>query len=117
MVVHGSHEPGTFSGTDYQAIIDSLPDALLVIAQAGTIILVNTAAERMFGYSREELVGQDHRMILAEGYRLGFQRLFKALRAEQDPGFGPPFEAYGLRKDGPLARAGAMGPARRRGFH
>ncbi|MDQ0078723.1 putative bifunctional diguanylate cyclase/phosphodiesterase [Arthrobacter oryzae] len=100
MVVHESQEPRTFSGTDYQAIIDSLPDALLVLAQNGTIILINAAAECLFGYSRQELVGGDHRVILAEGYRMGFQRLFKLLRTEQASAYSSPFEAYGLRKDG-----------------
>ena len=100
MAVHESQEPRAFSGTDYQAIIDSLPDALLVLAQNGTIVLVNAAAEHLFGYSRQELVGRDHRGILAEGYRLGFQRLFKVLRSDQESGHSSPFEAYGLRKDG-----------------
>lgn len=100
MASQGSQEPGSVSGGDYQAIIDSLPDALLVLAQDGTVMLMNPAAERVFGYSRHELVGHDHRIVLAEGYRLGFQRLFKAFRAGPPSGYGSPFEAYGLRKDG-----------------
>ncbi|WP_104172821.1 bifunctional diguanylate cyclase/phosphodiesterase [Arthrobacter sp. Y81] len=100
MAVHESQEPGAFSGTDYQAIIGSLPDALLVLAQNGTIVLVNAAAEHLFGYSRQELVGRDHRGILAEGYRQGFQRLFKVLGRDQESGHSSPFEAYGVRKDG-----------------
>ncbi|MBP1137268.1 diguanylate cyclase (GGDEF)-like protein/PAS domain S-box-containing protein [Arthrobacter sp. PvP023] len=100
MAAQGSKEPGSVSGRDYQAIIDSLPDALLVLAQDGTVMLMNPAAERVFGYSRHELVGHDHRIVLAEGYRLGFQRLFKAFRSGPPSGYGSPFEAYGLRKDG-----------------
>lgn len=101
MALQGSPDPGAVSGQDYQAIIDSLPDALLVLAQDGTVVLMNPAAERVFGYSRQELVGHDHRIILAEGYRLGFQRFFKALRAGgPESSYGSPFEAYGLRKDG-----------------
>ncbi|MFF1384960.1 putative bifunctional diguanylate cyclase/phosphodiesterase [Arthrobacter sp. NPDC058288] len=101
MAAQGSQEPGAVSGQDYQAVIDSLPDALLVLAHDGTVVLMNPAAERVFGYSRQELVGHDHRIVLAEGYRLGFQRLFKALRAGgPESSYGSPFEAYGLRKDG-----------------
>jgi diguanylate cyclase (GGDEF)-like protein/PAS domain S-box-containing protein len=100
MAVQESQEPRAFSGTDYQAIIDSLPDALLVLAQNGTIVLVNAAAEQLFGYSRHELVGRDHRGILAEGYRQGFQRLFKVLGRDQESGHSSPFESYGVRKDG-----------------
>ena len=38
---------------DVQAVFESSPDALLVIAEDGTIRLVNAATERMFGYNRE----------------------------------------------------------------
>ena len=108
-----------------EAVLESCPDALLVVTEEGTIRLVNAATERMFGYSRDELLGQDHRMLLAEGFRSGLQRLFFALRREADagsaadaaPGPGPgtnptpaaagastpslpPVEAYGVRRDG-----------------
>lgn len=69
-----------------ESVLESSPDALLVIAEDGTIRLVNAAAERMFGYTRGELVGQDHRMLLAEGFRSGFHRLFFALRRDADAG-------------------------------
>ena len=100
MTPQNSHEPDAVSGQDYQAIIDSLPDALFVIAESGAVSFVNTAAERMFGYPRLELVGRDHRIILAEGFREGFQRLFNDLRRHGGAPDIPPFEAYGLRRDG-----------------
>jgi diguanylate cyclase (GGDEF)-like protein/PAS domain S-box-containing protein len=77
-----------------------MPDALFVIAERGTISFMNAAAERMFGYARNQLVGQDHRVILAEGFREGFQRLFNSLRRDAGSRYHPPFEAYGLRRDG-----------------
>ncbi|MET4097525.1 EAL domain-containing protein [Arthrobacter sp. UYCu712] len=82
-----------------QAIVEASRDALLVVAEDGTITMVNAATERMFGYAREELLGQDHRMLL-EGFRDGFQRLFLALRNDADAAELPPVEAYGLRRDG-----------------
>ncbi|CAH0146137.1 putative signaling protein CC_0091 [Arthrobacter sp. Bi83] len=88
----------------YQAIFDALPDAVLVIAEDGVISLANTAAENMFGYTRQELVGQNHRFILAEGFRDGFERLFASLRRGHGTADGAaghhPFETYGLRRDG-----------------
>ncbi|MCU1511023.1 MAG: diguanylate cyclase/phosphodiesterase with sensor(s) [Arthrobacter sp.] len=83
-----------------QAVLESCPDALLVVVEDGTIRMVNAATERLFGYTRDELLGQDHRMLLAEGFRSGFQRLFFALRRDVDGGALPPVEAYGLRRDG-----------------
>ena len=94
-----------------EAVLESSPDALLVVTEDGTIRRVNAATERMFGYTRDELLGQDHRMLLAEGFRSGLQRLFFALRKDADavsrrrptptprPSFRP-VEAYGLRRDG-----------------
>ncbi|MCB5292962.1 putative bifunctional diguanylate cyclase/phosphodiesterase [Arthrobacter sp. SO3] len=84
-----------------RAVLESSPDALLVVSEDGIIRLVNAATERMFGYARGELVGQDHRMLLAEGFRSGFHRLFFALRKDADAAPGlPPVEAYGVRRDG-----------------
>ncbi|MCB5272692.1 putative signaling protein [Arthrobacter sp. SO5] len=91
-----------------EAVLESGPDALLVVSEDGIILMVNAATERMFGYARGELVGTDHRMLLAEGFRSGFRRLFVALRkeraADSDAGAQhddlPPVEAYGVRHDG-----------------
>jgi diguanylate cyclase (GGDEF)-like protein/PAS domain S-box-containing protein len=93
-------EPSGVPGPNYQAVVDSLPDALFVIAENGTITFMNAAAERMFGYPQSELVGQDHRVILAEGFREGFRRLFNTLRRDPGTHDHTPVEAYCLRRDG-----------------
>lgn len=69
-----------------EAVLESSPDALLVVTEDGTILRVNAATERMFGYTRDELLGRDHRMLLAEGFRSGLQRIFFALRKDADAG-------------------------------
>ena len=38
-------------------VLECLPDAMLIIDDAGAIVFVNSQAEIMFGYSREELLG------------------------------------------------------------
>src|SRR4051794_6662610 len=43
--------------TVHDAILDAAPDAIVVVDSDGHIVLVNTQAERLFGYSREELIG------------------------------------------------------------
>ncbi|HSO90376.1 MAG TPA: PAS domain S-box protein, partial [Arthrobacter sp.] len=88
-MVSNSYGGGTVTASSHpppgvEAVLESCPDALLVISEDGTIRLVNAATERMFGYTRGELVGQDHRMLLAEGFRSGFHRIFFALRREAD---------------------------------
>ena len=83
-----------------QAVLESCPDALLVVGEDGTIRMVNAATERMLGYSRDELVGQDHRMLVAEGFRSGFRRLLSILQGDAEGGSVPPVEVYGRHRDG-----------------
>ncbi|MDF9752886.1 EAL domain-containing protein [Arthrobacter sp. ES3-54] len=101
----------------YGDLVESSPDALLVVAEDGTIRMVNTAAERMFGYLRGELVGSDHRILLAEGFRNGLERLFFNLRRDahshaadvDDETDTAPVEAYGVRRDGTEFQAEVAG--------
>ncbi|WP_104141341.1 bifunctional diguanylate cyclase/phosphodiesterase [Arthrobacter sp. ZGTC131] len=92
------------TGTECAVLFDALPDAVLVVSDTGIISRVNAAAERLFGYERQQLVGQDHRMVLAEGYRNGFDRLLAKLRRAPVPGNDAtplaPFESFGRRSDG-----------------
>ena len=79
----------------------TLSDAVLVVDQAGAILGANPVAERMFGYSREELVGRPIEDLVPERLRAGHaaQRLSKAddVRGRK-MGQGRPFPA--LRRDG-----------------
>jgi diguanylate cyclase (GGDEF)-like protein/PAS domain S-box-containing protein len=51
------------------ALIEAAPDALVVADAEGRIIIANAQAERMFGYSRDELVGQPIELLLPERLR------------------------------------------------
>jgi PAS domain S-box-containing protein len=48
------------------AVIESLPDALIVTDARGGIVLFNTRAEFMFGYERSEILGQAVEILLPE---------------------------------------------------
>src|SRR6185503_20769531 len=50
-------------------LVESAPDAMIVVDAAGAIMLANGQAERMFGYAREELLGQKLEMLMPERYR------------------------------------------------
>ncbi len=43
---------------DYQAILDSAPDAMVLVNSSSKILFVNIQAETIFGYLRDELLGQ-----------------------------------------------------------
>ena len=46
------------SETTVAGLLDAAPDAIIVSDREGQIVLVNAQAERLFGYSRHELMGQ-----------------------------------------------------------
>ncbi|HSI39735.1 MAG TPA: PAS domain S-box protein [Xanthobacteraceae bacterium] len=54
-----------------KSILDTVPDAMLVIDDAGMIRSVSAAAERLFGYRTEELAGRNVRMLMPPPYREG----------------------------------------------
>ncbi|PTA51454.1 histidine kinase [Shewanella morhuae] len=53
----------------FRLVIEASPSALLMIDKAGCITLVNTHAERLFGYARDELLGRSINMLLPEALR------------------------------------------------
>jgi PAS domain S-box-containing protein len=63
----------------FVALFEAVPDAMVCIAADGRMVLVNAEAERLFGYKREELIGQPVEILVPEdsraahpGYRAGF---------------------------------------------
>jgi PAS domain S-box-containing protein len=85
----------------YRGLLEAAPDAMVVVNQAGEIVLLNLQAEKQFGYSRDELVGQQVKNIIPEGFaeRLisdGTRSAADAL-AQQ---IGAGIELSGRRKDG-----------------
>lgn len=81
--------------------LDFSPDALVVVNAAGTIALVNSSVEMLFGYRKEELVGQPLEVLLPK--RLRAAHAVQRAQYMSDPhphpvGVGP--NLMGLRKDG-----------------
>jgi PAS domain S-box-containing protein len=57
------------SERNFRGLIDAAPDAILVIDGNGRIVKMNDEAERMFGYARNRLIGQDVETIIPERFR------------------------------------------------
>jgi PAS domain S-box-containing protein len=57
------------SERNFRGLIDAAPDAILVIDSDGRILKANAEAERIFRYSRDELLGQDVEIIVPERFR------------------------------------------------
>jgi PAS domain-containing protein len=52
----------------YRGLLEAAPDAMVVVNQHGEIVLLNITAEKQFGYSRDELLGQKVTTIIPEGF-------------------------------------------------
>jgi PAS domain S-box-containing protein len=53
----------------FMHVIESVPDAMILSDQEGRIVLVNANVERIFGYSRDELVGKEVEVLMPERFR------------------------------------------------
>jgi PAS domain S-box-containing protein len=60
--------PLHISSTSLQQFLDISPDALVIVNQAGAIVLVNGQSEADFGYTRSELLGQPLELLLPERF-------------------------------------------------
>jgi PAS domain S-box-containing protein len=85
----------------YRGLLEAAPDAMVVVNQAGEIVLLNVQAEKQFGYKRDELLGQKVKNLIPEGFA---ERIVAdALRSAEDAlaqQIGTGIELIGRRKDG-----------------
>src|SRR5215831_16977009 len=96
---------------EYQAVLDAAVDAVIIIDHRGIMQLVNHAAERLFGYKEEELVGKNVSVLMPEPQRSAHDRyLDRFLRTRDAHIIGIGREVVALRRDGaPFAVELAVG--------
>jgi two-component system, cell cycle sensor histidine kinase and response regulator CckA len=85
----------------YQAFVEQAPYGVVAVDRDGRIVLVNTEAERLFGYGRAEILGQPLELLMPERFRenhRGHTARFMADARQRPMGAG--LDLYGLRKDG-----------------
>jgi PAS domain S-box-containing protein len=85
----------------FRAVVEAAPDAMVIVAEDGTMELVNAQMVRLFGYQRQELIGQKVEMLVPRRFRarhVGHRRGFHAKASVRPMGAG--LELAGLRKDG-----------------
>src|ERR1700730_12728026 len=89
------------SGEKYRGLLEAAPDAMVVVNQAGEIVLLNLQVEKQFGYRRDELIRQQVKNIIPEGF--AERLLADGLRSAEDAlaqQIGTGIELTARRKDG-----------------
>jgi PAS domain S-box-containing protein len=87
--------------TRFRGLLESAPDAMVIVDARGSITLVNGQTEKLFDYQRDEIIGKPVEVLLPErfrGHHAGLrQNYFKEMRARA---MGSGLELFGRRRDG-----------------
>jgi PAS domain S-box-containing protein len=85
----------------FRALLESTPDARLIVNREGKIVLVNSRAVILFGWKCEELLDQKIEMLVPERFRkVHAEHRAVFFTTPKARGLGVSLELYGLRKDG-----------------
>ncbi|HNC45611.1 MAG TPA: ATP-binding protein, partial [Acidobacteriota bacterium] len=100
-------------------LLEMSPDAVIAVNRDGKIVSVNQHAEQLFGYDRQELLGQAMEVLIPEQYR-DVHHLHRSVYSKS-PHFRPMgktnLEFYALRKDGTVFSADInLNPVQRSGI-
>jgi PAS domain S-box-containing protein len=87
--------------TRFRTLIESAPDAMVLVDPNGIIVMVNAQTERLFSYSKKELVGQKVELLVPHRFRQRHPRHRDGFfRSPAARGMGTGLDLWGLRKDG-----------------
>jgi PAS domain S-box-containing protein len=85
----------------FKDLLEAAPDATVVVNRDAEIVLVNVQAVNLFGWHREEMLGQKIEMLMPERYRSMHPGKLNGFFAQSRPVLiGRELELFGLRKDG-----------------
>lgn len=99
---HQSHTTAQWKSEErFRLVVEAAPNAMVMVNSAGLIEMVNAQAERVFGYSRDEMLGRPVEVLMPERFRHfhpGLRESYNACPQSRPMGGGRELNAR--RKDG-----------------
>jgi len=87
----------------FNVLFASVSEGVVVVDNNQNIVLTNTSAERMFGYSKTELAGQELNILIPQEYHSGHGAHFEGfIKHKESRQMGRGRDLYGARKDGSI---------------
>ncbi|MFI4979496.1 MAG: EAL domain-containing protein [Nevskiales bacterium] len=82
-------------------VVEAAPNAMLMVNAEGEIVLVNSQVEKLFGHTRQDLLGQRIEMLIPERFRGHHAHFRDSFFSQPDArAMGAGRDLYGLKKDG-----------------
>lgn len=99
--LHNEVAERTAAEERFRGLLESAPDAMVIAGADGRIRLVNARTEEIFGYARDELIGQPIETLVPERFRARHVvHRENYLRNPRPRSMGQGFDLHGRRKDG-----------------
>jgi len=97
----GSSTPSAPAERLFRLVVESSPSGVVMVDRRGTIVLVNRETERLFGYPREELVGQSIERLVPARFRDSHPTVRQEYFAHPEKrAMGAGRDLFGIHKDG-----------------